>query len=61
MRKKLFRFFAAVFIVLLIVTVLLFTQLSYVGVKIQYFLIPALAITFLLSWFFHKENSDYFD
>ena len=59
MRKKLFRFCLATFAVLLLLTGFLFTQLSYVGVGIQYVLIPALAVSLILSWLLYKENSGY--
>lgn len=61
MRKKLFRFFLAISAVLLLLTGFLFTQLSYVGVGIQYVLIPALAISFIFTWLLYKEDAGYFD
>ncbi|WP_201540959.1 hypothetical protein [Psychrobacter sp. 1044] len=60
MRKKLFRFFLGASIALLLLTVFLITQLSYVGVGIQYVLIPALVIAVIFSWLFYKEDSGYF-
>lgn len=60
MRKKIFHFFALLSTGLFLLTVFIFTELSYVGVKIQYFLITALIVSILLSWLFYKPNSDYF-
>lgn len=59
MRKTIFRFFAAVFVVTLIVTVVVFDELSYVGVKIQYFLFTIMAISLPISLIFYKKSSGY--
>ena len=59
MRKTFFRFFAAIFALTLIVTIVIFDEMSYVGVKIQYFLFTVLIITFPLSWISYKKNSGY--
>ncbi len=59
MRKTFFRFFAAIFVITLIVTIVFFDEMSYVGVKIQYFLFTVLIITFPLSWISYKKNSGY--
>ena len=61
MRKKLFKFFLWSSLGLLGLIFLLFTELSYVGVKIQYFLIPTIIITSFLSWLFYKKDSDFWD
>lgn len=61
MRKQLFKFFLWTSVGLGLLTVFLFTELSYVGVKIQYFLIPAVALTSFFTWIFYKEDSNYFD
>ena len=61
MRKTFFRFFAAVFAVTLIVTIVVFDELSYVGVKIQYFLFMMMAISLLISLLSYKKNSGYLE
>jgi MFS-type transporter involved in bile tolerance (Atg22 family) len=59
MRKKVFRFFAAIFSITLLITFFLFTELSYVGVKIQYFLLAVLVFTFAPSYFLYQKKSGY--
>lgn len=61
MRKKLFKNFFWISVALLLLIIFLFTELSYVGVKIQYFLIPSFLITSFLSWIFYKKDSDFWD
>lgn len=59
MRRSIFRFFAGVFALTLIVTIVVFDELSYVGVKIQYFLFTIMAISLPISLLSYKKNSGY--
>lgn len=59
MRRSIFRFFAGVFALILIVTIVVFDELSYVGVKIQYFLFTLMAISLPISLLLYQKNSGY--
>ncbi len=59
MRRSIFRFFAAIFTLTLIVTIVVFDELSYVGVKIQYLLFGIMAISLPISLLFYRKNSGY--
>jgi len=59
MRRAIFRFFAGVFALTLIITIVVFDELSYVGVKIQYFLFLVMAISLPISLLFYKKSSGY--
>lgn len=59
MRKAIFRFFAGIFTLTFIVTIVVFDEMSYVGVKIQYFLFTIMAISLPISLLFYKKNSGY--
>lgn len=61
MRRAIFRFSAAIFAITLIVTVVVFDELSYVGVKIQYFLFTIMAISLLISLLSYRKNSGYLE
>ncbi|GAA0797384.1 hypothetical protein GCM10009110_01760 [Psychrobacter piscatorii] len=61
MRRSIFRFFAGVFALTLIVTIVVFDELSYVGVKIQYFLFIVMAISLPMSVLSYKKNSGYLE
>ena len=61
MRKKLFKRFFWLSVALLLLIIFLFTELSYVGVKIQYSLISIFLFTSFLSWIFYKKDSDFWD